>query len=192
LRPGRARSSPTTTQGKILPMPWRPVASSPPPMISPTGCGSWSAAKFSMPTISADGSTALNRRIQASRPEIRVWDHSDDVWAQQFVFSRRRDARLQLLHGLRSGQRRNADRLDQPDHLTRWPADGQLHHAENSRPDLYGVATSAEPVRRHAEREGPLRVTTGHSSMSPQCPDCSRKRPCSEQQWMAEKCHNRP
>ena len=40
---------------------------------------------------------------QASWPEIRVWDHSDQVWAQQFVFSRRRDARLQLLHGLRSG-----------------------------------------------------------------------------------------
>src|SRR5262245_42518515 len=81
---------------------------------------------------------------------MRVWDHSDDVWAQQFVFSRRRDARLQLLHGLRSGQRRNADRLDQPDHLTRRPADGQLHHAENARPDLYGIAASAEPVRCHA------------------------------------------
>src|SRR5215831_8300860 len=131
-------------------MPWRPVASSPPPMISPTGCGSWSAAKFSMPTISADGSTALNRRIQASRPEIRVWGHSDDVWAQQFVFSRRRDARLQLLHGLRSGQRRNADRLDQPDHLPRRPADSQLHHAENARSDLYGVAASAEPVNFRA------------------------------------------
>src|SRR6516225_2464492 len=77
---------------------------------------------------------------QASRPEIRVWDHSDDVWAEQFVFSRRRDARLQLLHGLRSDQRRNADRLDQPDHLPRRPADSQLHHAENPRPDLYSVA----------------------------------------------------
>ena len=30
----------------------------------------------------------------------------------------------------------------------------------------------------------------GHSSMSHQCPDCSRKRPYSEQQWTAEKCHS--
>jgi hypothetical protein len=70
------------------------------------------------------------------------------------IFSRRRDARLQLLHGLRSGQQRNADRLDKPDHLTRRPADGQLHHAENTRPDLYSVAASAEPVRRHACNQG--------------------------------------
>jgi type 1 fimbriae regulatory protein FimB/type 1 fimbriae regulatory protein FimE len=27
---------------------------------------------------------------------------------------------------------------------------GQLDHAENARPDLYGVSTSAEPVRREA------------------------------------------
>src|SRR5262249_7333941 len=27
------------------------------------------------------------------------------------------------------------------------------------------------------------------SAMSDQCPDCYRKRPCSEQRWMAEKCH---
>jgi len=38
------------------------------------------------------------------------------------------------------------------------------------------------------EGERPFRVTTSHSSMSPQCPDCSRKRPWSEQQWTAEKC----
>src|SRR5262245_7778675 len=32
-------------------MPRRPVASSPPPMISPPGCGRWWAARFSLPTI---------------------------------------------------------------------------------------------------------------------------------------------
>jgi hypothetical protein len=63
-------------------------------------------------------------------------DRSDDFWTQRFVFSWRRNARLQLLHGLRSGQRRNADRLDQPNHLNRRPTDGQHHHAKNARPDL--------------------------------------------------------
>ena len=52
------------------------------------------------------------------RPEIWVWYRSDHLWAEQDVFSRRRDARLQLVHGLRSGQRCNADRLDQPDRVT--------------------------------------------------------------------------
>jgi D-alanyl-D-alanine carboxypeptidase len=87
---------------------------------------------------------------QASRPEIRVRDRSSDVWAEQIIFSRRRDAGLQLFHGLRSGQRRNAGRLDQPDRVTRWKAAGQLHHAESARPGLRSVAASKKPVRPDA------------------------------------------
>jgi CubicO group peptidase (beta-lactamase class C family) len=37
-----------------------------PPLTSPSGCAGWSEASFSMSTISANGSTALNRRTQAN------------------------------------------------------------------------------------------------------------------------------
>src|SRR5262249_3672834 len=42
---------------------------------------------------------------QTSRSEIWVRDLPDHLWAKQFVFSRWRDARLQLVHGLRFSQR---------------------------------------------------------------------------------------
>jgi CubicO group peptidase (beta-lactamase class C family) len=66
-RPRPGRSSPTTTQCKIRPIAWEPVAPSPRRMICRPGCAPWSGARFSMPTINANGSRALYRRIQASR-----------------------------------------------------------------------------------------------------------------------------
>ena len=55
---------PNDDTSKILPTPRRPAASSLPQMISPPGYVRWSGAKFSTPTISANGSTALNCKIQ--------------------------------------------------------------------------------------------------------------------------------
>gem|GEM_PF-3277494 len=60
------------------------------------------------------------------------------------VFSRWRDARLQLVHGLRSGQRCHSGNMDQPHSVARRQAHRQQHHVENARPDLYGIAASLE------------------------------------------------
>src|SRR5262245_43252394 len=81
---------------------------------------------------------------QISRPEIWVRDLPDHLWAKQFVFSRWRDARLQLVHGLRSGQRCHSGDMDQPHSVARRQAHRQQHHVENARPDLYGIAASLE------------------------------------------------
>ena len=51
---------------------------------------------------------------------------SDYLWAEQCVFSRRRDAWLQLVHGLRSSQRCNSDSMDQPDSVTCRPANTMM------------------------------------------------------------------
>jgi D-alanyl-D-alanine carboxypeptidase len=61
---------PTTTRRRIRPTPWRPAAPSRPLTISPLGFVRWPAAKFSMPAISANGSTASRPRIQV-RPTAK-------------------------------------------------------------------------------------------------------------------------
>jgi CubicO group peptidase (beta-lactamase class C family) len=66
LRPRREHLSLMTTQDRILPMPQRPAGSSLLLIIWPHGCVLWSVAKFSMPIITASGSTAFSRRTQAN------------------------------------------------------------------------------------------------------------------------------
>jgi CubicO group peptidase (beta-lactamase class C family) len=114
---------PNDDTDQTRPTPWPPEAPSPPRMISPCGYVRWPEARFSILTRSANGSTALSRRTP--RPEIWVWDLPDHLRAEQPVFSRRRNARLQLVHGLRSSQRCHFGDMDQPDGVAGRSADGQ-------------------------------------------------------------------
>src|SRR5688500_12102448 len=105
-------------------MTWRP------------GYAHLSAAKSSMPTISANGWTVPKRRIQRT-PTAKSMDTAlrDHLRSEQDLFPRRRDARLQLLHGPRSAERRHADHMHQLNPGARWQANRQYSDGGNTRPD---------------------------------------------------------
>lgn len=55
-------------------------------------------------------------------------------------------ARLQLIHGLRSGQQNDAHGLDQSDRIARRKGDGQCPYVKSARSDLRGVTATALAV----------------------------------------------
>ena len=86
------------------------------------------------------------RSEQARRPTVRVRHHPVALGSEHGLFSRRRDARLQLLHGLRPRQQNDARGLDQFDRIARPKGDGQCPHVKSARSDLRGVTAAALAV----------------------------------------------
>ena len=116
LRPRREHSSPMTTHGRIL----RYLAAG--GIISTADdLATWIRALVGGKVFNADYQSQWMESPEPedpSNPKGQKYGYGIsliDLRAEQSVFSRRRDARLQLLHGLRSSQRCHADNLDQPD-----------------------------------------------------------------------------
>ena len=86
---------------------------------------------------------------QARRPAVRVRHRPTALGTERAVFSRRRDPRLQLVHGLRPRQPGDARGMDQSDRIARRFADRQCPHAEGARSDLRGVTAAASAVADH-------------------------------------------
>jgi len=77
--------------------------------------------------LSAPVARQLTARVpeQAPRPAVRVRHRPDTLRTERAVFPRRRDARLQLVHGLRPRQSGDARSVDQPDRIPRREAVSQ-------------------------------------------------------------------
>jgi hypothetical protein len=70
------------------------------------------------------------------------------------LFSRRRDARLQLKNQLRPNQQADAHPLDQSDYITRRPADRQYPLGESARSDLQSVTAVALFIAEKLSKAG--------------------------------------